>query len=75
MTVDQIVMEIEERFGYEPKRETVRKAAHRLVTAGYVTSELEWYDDYDRPPKTGDVEGYRAPLRYQTYRRMQLSVA
>ena len=75
MTYEQIVLELDERFGVEPKPATVVRAMHRLVEYGFATSVIELYDDYDRAPRVGRVQGVRTPYGYRTYRRMLLGVA
>ena len=75
MTIDQLAVEYEERYGEQPRLGTIRRAAHRLINAGYATSEIELYDDYDLPQKVGAVHGVRTPLGYRTHRRMLLGVA
>ncbi len=73
MTIDQLMLELEERYGVEPKLATVRKAIVRLAAKGLITRRYEPFYDYDRPPKL--VDGWGIGRAYIVRRRVLLGVA
>ena len=55
MTIDQILLELEERFDTTTSAATVTRAIHRLSDDGRIVKELETYLDYEaKPAETHD---------------------
>ena len=76
MSLDQLALELQERFGMEPTASTLRLAVARLRTYGLIETRVEDAYDYDTNLGGSDcVTPYGVGLGYQVNQRTLVTVA